>query len=104
MTLAFEQSPSLIFLDARVRGGYDLAIQDEATAPQFDDELSGADALGVARILRRDDKLRDVPIILLTDKTLSNLDRAFSESGVNDVILKPLEARDIVEAVKERRA
>src|SRR5207302_907191 len=39
VTLAFEQSPSIIFLDARIKGGYDLAINEEASAPQFDQEL-----------------------------------------------------------------
>jgi len=90
----------VIFLDARIKGGYDLAISEEASAPQFDQDLSGADALGVSRILRRDDKLANVPIILMTDKTLSNLDRAFEQTGVSDVMLKPLKPADIVDAAK----
>ncbi len=100
VNLAFEQTPALIFLDGRVRGGFDLSIQDEASAPKFDHELSGADALGVARILRADAKLRDVPVVLITDKTLSNLDRAFEANGVSDVMLKPLTAADILDAAK----
>jgi hypothetical protein len=47
VNLAFEQTPAIIFLDARVRGGFDLAIEEEASAPAFDQNLSGADALGV---------------------------------------------------------
>ena len=35
VNLAFEQTPAMIFLDSRVRGGFDLAIQEEASAPQF---------------------------------------------------------------------
>jgi CheY-like chemotaxis protein len=100
VNLAFEQSPAIIFLDARVRGGFDLAIQEEASAPQFDQNLSGADALGVSRILRADDKLRGVPLILMTDKTLSNLDQAFEENGVADVMLKPLSGADVLDAAK----
>ena len=100
VNLAFEQTPALIFLDARVRGGFDLSIQDEASAPQFDQNLSGADALGFSRILRADEKLRAVPIVLMTDKTLSNLDRAFHESGVADVMLKPLTSADVLDAAK----
>jgi serine/threonine protein kinase len=100
VNLAFEQSPSIIFLDARIKGGFDLAINEEASAPQFDQDLSGADALGVSRILRRDQKLSGVPIILLTDKTLSNLDAAFEQNGVNDVMLRPLKSLDIADAAK----
>jgi serine/threonine protein kinase len=100
VNLAFEQAPSIIFLDARVRGGFDLSIQDEASAPKFDQNLSGADALGVSRILRADERLRRVPLVLMTDKTLSNLDRAFEESGVADVMLKPLSSADILDAAK----
>jgi serine/threonine protein kinase len=100
VNLAFEQTPALIFLDGRVRGGFDLSIQDEASAPQFDQELSGADALGLVRILRADDKLRNVPVVLMTDKTLSNLDSAFLAQGVADVMLKPLGTNDILESAK----
>jgi len=100
VNLAFEQTPALIFLDSRVRGGFDLSIQEEASAPQFDQNLSGADALGVSRILRADEKLRAVPIVLMTDKTLSNLDRAFHDSGVADVMLKPLTGADILDAAR----
>jgi CheY-like chemotaxis protein len=100
VNLAFEQTPAIIFLDARVRGGFDLSIQDEASAPKFDQNLSGADALGVSRILRADEKLRTVPIVLMTDKTLSNLERAFEENGVADVMLKPLTGADILDAAK----
>jgi serine/threonine protein kinase len=100
VNLAFEQGPSIIFLDARVRGGFDLSIQDEASAPKFDQNLSGADALGVSRIFRADERLSRVPIVLMTDKTLSNLDRAFEENGVADVMLKPLSSFDILDAAK----
>jgi CheY-like chemotaxis protein len=100
VNLAFEQTPAIIFLDARVRGGFDLAIEEEASAPAFDQNLSGADALGVSRILRADEKLRRVPVVLMTDKTLSNLDRAFHDTGVADVMLKPLSAADVLDAAK----
>ncbi len=36
----------------------------------------------------------------MTDKTLSNLDRAFEQSGVADVMLKPLTGADILDAAK----
>ena len=100
VNLAFEQAPAIIFLDSRVRGGFDLSIQDEASAPHFDSNLSGADALGVSRIFRADERLRKVPLVLMTDKTLSNLDQAFEESGVADVMLKPLTSADILDAAK----
>jgi CheY-like chemotaxis protein len=90
--LAFEQNPSIILLDAKIRGGFDLG-------DVFDDP-TGVDGLGFCRILRGDSKLRDVPIIVMTDNTLSMLQPAFEVSGAADIIIKPLSADDVVGAVR----
>jgi len=90
--LAFEQNPSIILLDAKIRGGFDLG-------DVFDDP-TGVDGLGFCRILRGDSKLRDVPIIVMTDNTLSMLQPAFEVSGAADIVIKPLSADDVVGAVR----
>jgi len=90
--LAFEQNPAIILLDAKIRGGFDLG-------DVFEDP-TGVDGLGFCRILRGDSKLRDVPIIVMTDNTLSMLQPAFEVSGAADIVIKPLSADDVVGAVR----
>jgi CheY-like chemotaxis protein len=92
VNLAFEQTPAIIFLDAKIRGGFQVGAGNG-------DENEIADGLGFVRILSGDMKLRHVPIVLMTDKTLSHLDRNFS-TGVADVIIKPLAKEDVLEAAK----
>jgi serine/threonine protein kinase len=92
VNLAFEQTPAMIFLDAKIRGGFDLP-------PEAGEELV-ADGLGFVRIVQRDERLRAVPIVLMTDDTLVQLDSAFQKAGVADVMRKPLSTSDIVNAVR----
>jgi CheY-like chemotaxis protein len=92
VNLAFEQAPALILLDARIQGGFDVPLQS-------DDEHVAADSLGFVRLVRQDEKLRGVPIVLMTDRTLSELDRTFTSAGVADVMVKPLDAAEVMEAV-----
>ena len=82
----------MIFLDAKIRGGFDLP-------PEADGEEIAADGLGFVRIVQRDERLRPVPIILMTDDTLIQLDSAFQKAGVADVMLKPLSTSDVIDAV-----
>ena len=93
VNLAFEQAPAMIFLDAKIRGGFDLP-------PESDGEAMAADGLGFVRIVQRDERLRPVPIILMTDDTLIQLDSAFQKAGVADVMVKPLSTSDVMDAVR----
>jgi serine/threonine protein kinase len=93
VNLAFEQSPAMIFLDGRIRGGFDVPSEAEG------EELA-ADGLGFVRIVQRDERLRSVPIVLMTDDTLTQLDVTFQKAGVADVVVKPLSASDVLDAVK----
>jgi CheY-like chemotaxis protein len=93
VNMAFEQTPAMIFLDAKIRGGFQIAADE-------DDTTQTADGIGFIRILHGDEKLRDVPIVLLTDKTLPQLDRSFGGVGVADVMIKPLAREDVLEAAK----
>jgi CheY-like chemotaxis protein len=92
VNLAFEQTPAMIFLDAKIRGGFDL--------PSEAGEELAADGLGFVRIVQRDERLRPVPIILMSDDTLIELDAAFRTAGVSAVMRKPLSTGDDVDAVR----
>jgi CheY-like chemotaxis protein len=93
VNLAFEQSPALILLDGKIRGGFDLP-------PEADGEEIAADGLGFVRIVQRDERLRAVPIVLMTDDTLTQLSSAFQKAGVADVMAKPLSTSDVADAVR----
>lgn len=93
VNLAFEQSPAMIFLDAKIRGGFDYPVQAA-------EQQEIADGLEFVRIVRRDEKLERVPIVLMTDKTLSHFERTFADAGIADVIIKPLEAGDVLAAAR----
>ncbi|HEV7485395.1 MAG TPA: hypothetical protein VGQ65_06900, partial [Thermoanaerobaculia bacterium] len=80
-------------LDGRIRGGFDLP-------PEAEGEEIAADGLGFVRIVRRDERLRAVPIVLMTDDTLTQLASAFQRAGVAEVMGKPLSTGDVVDAVR----
>jgi CheY-like chemotaxis protein len=95
---AFEQTPAVIFLDARIKGGFDVDLDLGLTEEQTRD---ADDALGFLRIVRSDRKLKDVPVVVMSDKTISGLDPAFWKSGAAELVIKPLTAADVVEAVRK---
>lgn len=62
--------------------------------------LPGQSGLELARRLRRDELTRDVPIIMLTARGEEN-DRVNGlESGVDDYVVKPFSARELVARIK----
>jgi CheY-like chemotaxis protein len=88
VNLAFEQNPAIIFLDSRIRGGFDLPTESEGEEPV-------ADGLGFVRVVQRDERLRPVPIVLMTDEMLAQLDNTFQKAGVAGVMRKPLSTMDV---------
>jgi serine/threonine protein kinase len=92
VNLAFDQSPAIIFLDSGIRGGFDLPAEADGEEP-------AADGLGFVRVVKRDERLRPVPVVLMTDDTLTQLDTAFEKAGVADVMLKPLSTTDVLGAL-----
>ena len=104
VNLAFEQNPSIIFLDAKIRGGFELLPDDDPDLPHFADGSTAGDGIGFLRILHGDEKLRSVPIVVMADKTLTNINTAFHDTGVADVLLKPLSSADVSDAVRRATA
>src|SRR5207245_2362065 len=54
VNLAFEQSPSLILLDAAIRGGFDIVLDDADTEPG---STRTTDGVGFIRIMNEDERL-----------------------------------------------
>ncbi len=62
--------------------------------------MPGMDGLEVCRIVRQDDKLKSIPIVMLTAKG-EEVDRIVGlELGVDDYIVKPFSPRELVLRIK----
>ena len=62
--------------------------------------LPGASGLELARRWRRDDLTRDVPIIMLTARGEENDRVSGLEAGIDDYVVKPFSARELVARIK----
>ena len=62
--------------------------------------LPGASGLELARRWRRDDLTRDIPIIMLTARGEENDRVSGLESGVDDYVVKPFSARELLARIK----
>lgn len=62
--------------------------------------LPGSSGLELARRWRRDDLTRDVPIIMLTARGEENDRVSGLESGVDDYVVKPFSARELLARIK----
>jgi serine/threonine protein kinase len=100
--VAFDQSPAVIFLDASIRGGFDLVSSDCDTEPGLipGSELAAADGLGLLRIFAADAKLKSVPVVVMTDAPNENLRAVYDRCGAADFLVKPLAAADVTNTVR----
>jgi two-component system phosphate regulon response regulator PhoB len=62
--------------------------------------LPGTSGLELARRWRRDDLTRDVPIIMLTARGEENDRVSGLESGIDDYVVKPFSARELLARIK----
>src|SRR5205823_14452765 len=83
VNVAFDQTPSVILLDASIRGGFEGVTPDTDTADGLGlgPDLTGADGIGVLKILGADAKLSRVPILVMSEEQNSNLRHAYTHSG-----------------------
>jgi serine/threonine protein kinase len=102
VNVAFDQTPSVILLDAAIRGGFEGVTPDTDTAPGLGlgPDLTGADGIGILKILRADAKLSRVPILVMSEQQYSNLRHAYTHSGAAEFLLKPLAPADVTTAVR----
>jgi CheY-like chemotaxis protein len=67
----------------------------------LDLKLPKVDGLGVLEAVRADERLRSIPITMLTSSRMeTDLARAY-ELGVNSYVVKPIEFQDFLDAVSE---
>lgn len=70
-------------------GGYELVLTDEA--------MPGMPGTALARNLRK--ARPDIPVIIITGRAEEPFTRAASEAGVVEVLLKPVESRELAAAI-----
>jgi serine/threonine protein kinase len=92
--LAFEQNPSLILLDAEIKGGIDIVVDDADTTPGA---ARFVDGIGFLRILREDERLSRVPVVVMTAETEAT---PLKDAGAAELLRKPLAPADVTDAVR----
>src|SRR6476619_7730081 len=84
----------------------DCCVDDAAIAEKIPDlilldwMLPGSSGLELARRWRRDDLTRDIPSIMLTARGEENDRVSGLESGIDDYVVKPFSARELLERIK----
>ena len=86
------------------RGDY----SDPASAPRpgvvlLDLNLPGTDGREVLKVVKQDEFLRKIPIIVLTTSSADDDIQLCYDSGANSYIVKPVELENFIEAVSRLR-
>jgi len=103
VNLAFTLGPSLIVLDSSVEGSQHFAVAFDAANQPGAEILSRHGGLGLCRLLQHDERLRQVPILVLTEEPHSGLRSAFMLMGAAEVIAKPFTPDAFAAAVERAR-
>ena len=83
------------------RGKYKLRSPDNPVVVLLDLKMPKVDGLEVLRTIKSDDRLRAIPVVMLTS---SREEKDLVESyklGVNAYVVKPVDFQDFISAVKE---
>jgi serine/threonine protein kinase len=97
--LAFEQTPSLILLDAEIRGGFDVVLEDADTEPGTSRVTDG---MGFLRIMNADERLARVPVVVMMETASDTA--AFAGTRVREFLRKPLAPADVMSTVRRVQA
>ena len=97
--LAFENDLAVIVLDSGIRGGFELALEADPAIRRVDPNRPGVDGLGFCRILKADEKLKSVPILVTAEREQPELREAFGLMGVAGVLTRPFLGEELSTAV-----
>ena len=67
----------------------------------MDIQLPGMDGLALTRHLRRDETLRDVPIVAFTTSAIKGDEEIARAAGCDGYITKPIDTRTFINVVRE---
>ena len=100
LAVALEQASFTVDTAADVRRGQDLLEENPADLLLLDWMLPGVSGVEWARRLRKDERYRDLPIILLTARGEEEDKVRGLESGADDYLTKPFSPRELVARIK----
>lgn len=102
--LAFENDPALILLAAEVQSDLGLNAGRLSMIGGSSQRLSALEGLGFCRILRSDEKLKRVPILVTAGEEEPEVRSAFRAAGASDLMVKPFTPIDLVSAIRRSKA
>lgn len=83
------------------RGNFAARADTTPAVVLLDVKMPKVDGLEVLRIIKRDKRLRTIPVVMLTSsREEQDLVRSY-ELGVNAYVVKPVDFRQFIDAVKE---
>jgi CheY-like chemotaxis protein len=85
----------------RYEGNYKLRNQGNPAVLLLDIKMPRMDGIEVLKAIRSDDKLKTIPVVILTSsREESDLIKSY-ELGVNAYVVKPVNFKDFIEAIKQ---
>lgn len=81
--------------------GIELAQKETPDLILMDISLPGIDGLEATRILKKDKKVKDVPIVAMSAHAMTGDKEKAMEAGCMGYITKPIDTKSLVERVKE---
>ncbi len=81
--------------------GIELAQKETPGLILMDISLPGIDGLEATRILKKDKKVKDVPIVAMSAHAMTGDKEKAMEAGCVGYITKPIDTKSLVERVKE---
>ena len=85
----------------RYEGNYKLRNQGNPAVLLLDIKMPRMNGIEVLKAVRNDDKLKTIPVVILTSsREESDLIKSY-ELGVNAYVVKPVNFKDFIEAIKQ---
>lgn len=81
--------------------GIELAQKETPDLILMDISLPGIDGLEATRILKKDKKVKDVPIVAMSAHAMPGDEEKAIEAGCVGYITKPIDTKSLIEKVKE---
>ena len=84
------------------QSGVDLAQKEDVDVILLDWEMPGMDGMEVFSLLKQNEKTKQIPIFMLTNKnTGDDIDQAMS-TGIDDYIVKPFSTSEIGKTIRDK--
>ena len=81
--------------------GLEKAREEKPDLILLDVMMPKMDGYHVCRLLKFDEELKDIPIIMLTARGQEQDKKTGTDSGANDYVTKPFESTDLLKKIKE---